>query len=275
LGCVCWPSAMKRLIRREVAPLKPYVDEIGTRQRATRRGVQSEMKQAYKKHKRREKRAKKQELAALHKLDLDALMKCAFDYLDETKSGSVLFRTIAYGKFGSALRENLSTEAMESLTEEPGGQVSTYRDKNRTQWLRLPYVSIQFIVDSYHDKWGLPIYQVSKEMWDAFFGGVRDKEFDAPADFKSFVVQMLHDAGVSADDVASSASQQQMPRRGGPPMQRAMQVSRAFPSWNRPILAEIYLCHACSDHEISRMETPGQGGGMPSHPALANGGPPR
>jgi hypothetical protein len=27
-------------------------------------------------------------------------------------------------------------------------------------------------------------------------------------------------------------------------------VSRAFPSWNRSILTEIYLCHACSDHEI-------------------------
>jgi hypothetical protein len=27
-------------------------------------------------------------------------------------------------------------------------------------------------------------------------------------------------------------------------------VSRVFPSWNRSILTEIYLCHACSDHEI-------------------------
>jgi predicted P-type ATPase len=27
-------------------------------------------------------------------------------------------------------------------------------------------------------------------------------------------------------------------------------VSRAFPSWNRSILTEIYRCHACSDHEI-------------------------
>jgi hypothetical protein len=27
-------------------------------------------------------------------------------------------------------------------------------------------------------------------------------------------------------------------------------VSRPFPSWNRPILTEIYLCHACSYHEI-------------------------
>jgi hypothetical protein len=35
-------------------------------------------------------------------------------------------------------------------------------------------------------------------------------------------------------------------------------VSRAFPSWKRSILAEIYLCHACSYHEIEDMETPGQ-----------------
>jgi hypothetical protein len=36
-------------------------------------------------------------------------------------------------------------------------------------------------------------------------------------------------------------------------------VSRAFPSWNRSILTEIYLCHACSYHEDRlRMETPGQ-----------------
>jgi hypothetical protein len=25
-------------------------------------------------------------------------------------------------------------------------------------------------------------------------------------------------------------------------------VSRAFPSWNRSMLTEIYLCHACSYH---------------------------
>jgi hypothetical protein len=35
------------------------------------------------------------------------------------------------------------------------------------------------------------------------------------------------------------------PRRGGPPL-----VSRAFPSCTRSILTEIYLCHACSCHEI-------------------------
>eukprot|EP01047_Picozoa_sp_COSAG01_P045867 COSAG01_NODE_4258_length_5201_cov_4.634065_6_plen_143_part_00 len=27
-------------------------------------------------------------------------------------------------------------------------------------------------------------------------------------------------------------------------------MSRAFPSWTRSILTEIYLCHACSYHEI-------------------------
>jgi hypothetical protein len=34
-------------------------------------------------------------------------------------------------------------------------------------------------------------------------------------------------------------------------------VSRPFPSWNRFILAEIYLGHACSGHEILRAETAG------------------
>jgi hypothetical protein len=29
-----------------------------------------------------------------------------------------------------------------------------------------------------------------------------------------------------------------------------LELSRAFPSWNRFILAEIYLCNACSYHEI-------------------------
>jgi hypothetical protein len=37
-----------------------------------------------------------------------------------------------------------------------------------------------------------------------------------------------------------------------------MVVSRPFPSWNRSILTEIYLCHACSRQEILRTETAGQ-----------------
>jgi hypothetical protein len=36
-------------------------------------------------------------------------------------------------------------------------------------------------------------------------------------------------------------------------------VSRPFPSWNRSILTDIYLCHACSCHEILRTATAGQG----------------
>jgi hypothetical protein len=35
-------------------------------------------------------------------------------------------------------------------------------------------------------------------------------------------------------------------------------VSRPFPSWNRSILTEISLCHACSCQEILRVETAGQ-----------------
>jgi hypothetical protein len=37
-------------------------------------------------------------------------------------------------------------------------------------------------------------------------------------------------------------------------------VSRPFPSWNRSISTEIYLCHACSCQEILRTETAGQRG---------------
>eukprot|EP01047_Picozoa_sp_COSAG01_P006291 COSAG01_NODE_227_length_21107_cov_85.615099_21_plen_93_part_00 len=32
-------------------------------------------------------------------------------------------------------------------------------------------------------------------------------------------------------------------------------VSRPFASWSRPILTEIYLCHACSCQEIMRATT--------------------
>jgi hypothetical protein len=38
-------------------------------------------------------------------------------------------------------------------------------------------------------------------------------------------------------------------------------VSRPFPSWNRSILTEIYLCHACSCQEMLRTETAGRRGG--------------
>jgi hypothetical protein len=35
-------------------------------------------------------------------------------------------------------------------------------------------------------------------------------------------------------------------------------VSRAFPSWNRSILTEIYLCHTCSYQEIEDEKRPGR-----------------
>jgi hypothetical protein len=47
-------------------------------------------------------------------------------------------------------------------------------------------------------------------------------------------------------------------------------VSRLFPSWNRSILTEIYLCHACSCQNILRTETAGQA--QPPHGAGAGAG---
>eukprot|EP01047_Picozoa_sp_COSAG01_P063179 COSAG01_NODE_8146_length_2904_cov_10.815686_2_plen_94_part_00 len=36
---------------------------------------------------------------------------------------------------------------------------------------------------------------------------------------------------------------------------RKFVASAPFPSWNRSMLTEIYLYHACSYHEILRMDT--------------------
>jgi hypothetical protein len=48
-------------------------------------------------------------------------------------------------------------------------------------------------------------------------------------------------------------------------------VSRPFPSWNRSILTEIYLCHACSCQEVLRTETAGQCGAAGRDPDLEEG----
>jgi hypothetical protein len=49
-------------------------------------------------------------------------------------------------------------------------------------------------------------------------------------------------------------------RRYTPRSTESLVVSRTLPSWNRSMLTEIYLCHACSScHEMLRTETPGQG----------------
>jgi hypothetical protein len=57
----------------------------------------------------------------------------------------------------------------------------------------------------------------------------------------------------------------------------AQPVSRAFSSWNRSILTEIYPCHACSDHEFedgnARAGTGPSATGSP--PRSCGGGPTR
>jgi hypothetical protein len=52
-------------------------------------------------------------------------------------------------------------------------------------------------------------------------------------------------------------------------LRESRDVSRAFPSWERSILTEIHLCHACSCQEILRMDTPGQATAR-SHPRAAS-----
>jgi hypothetical protein len=59
--------------------------------------------------------------------------------------------------------------------------------------------------------------------------------------------QLTRGAGVmGGDGVGTHAG---FESQGGAPARRR-RVSRAFPSWKRSLLTEIYLCHACSDHEI-------------------------
>jgi hypothetical protein len=50
----------------------------------------------------------------------------------------------------------------------------------------------------------------------------------------------------------------QRPRARPSPAGFRLAYAGRFHPW-RSILTEIYLCHACSCHEILRMETPGQG----------------
>jgi hypothetical protein len=61
------------------------------------------------------------------------------------------------------------------------------------------------------------------------------------------LVQDLEDEGVHAPSARPPPAAAAAAARGPPPPRGAGVSSRAFPSWNRSKLAEIYLCHACSD----------------------------
>lgn len=94
-------------------------------------------------------------------MEIEMLLKGAFDALDEGKTGSITFRSIAYGKMGPKLKERLSDEAMESLTEDPAGEVD-------------------------------------EEMWGAFFSGVMEREFKTAPEFKKFLVDCMQGQSVHA-----------------------------------------------------------------------------
>jgi hypothetical protein len=54
--------------------------------------------------------------------------------------------------------------------------------------------------------------------------------------------------GLARDEAAEQPSPS--PRSAASDADSGQLVSRAFPSWNRSILTEIYLCHPCSCSDI-------------------------
>jgi phage-related tail protein len=77
---------------------------------------------------------------------------------------------------------------------------------------------------------------------------VREAEERAAASMQQLAAQMR-------DAVAELSEALAHERR-----QNSELVSGPFPSWNRSILTEIYLCHVCSCQEILRVETARQAG---------------
>eukprot|EP01047_Picozoa_sp_COSAG01_P018671 COSAG01_NODE_1017_length_12107_cov_114.566372_2_plen_117_part_00 len=79
--------------------------------------------------------------------------------------------------------------------------------------------------------------------------------------------QSRHEGGGASPNAASSSAaaapairippaQLSLPARREPPSdviaqlaQKLRKVGRGFPSGQRPVLTEIYLCHFCSDHQ--------------------------
>jgi|EP01047_Picozoa_sp_COSAG01_P021296 hypothetical protein len=55
---------------------------------------------------------------------------------------------------------------------------------------------------------------------------------------------------------------------GGPCSCHQTAVSRAFPSWNRSVLTDIYLCHSCSYHEIEAGNARTGGPAVHLHPLV-------
>jgi hypothetical protein len=67
----------------------------------------------------------------------------------------------------------------------------------------------------------------------------------------------------TADGWYAPAAAAALPSGVGRLSQQPVMVSRAFSSWNRSILTEIYLCHACAYHEIEDGNARAGGGAVP------------
>eukprot|EP01052_Picozoa_sp_SAG31_P015564 SAG31_NODE_1004_length_10437_cov_2.754208_4_plen_242_part_00 len=138
--------ALKRLYKREDAPLLPFVRHVHRLERDGKRKAKAEIKEAYEQHRKQEAVARKKTVHELAKLDIAALLAHGYASLDEQNAGSTKFRAVAYGKMGPTIKNNVSTEAWDSLVEDPDAECS-------------------------------------QEMWDTFFGsdGVRREFRDDPS----------------------------------------------------------------------------------------------
>lgn len=150
------------------------------------------------------------------------LLKGAFDALDEGKTGSITFRSIAYGKMGPKLKERLSDEAMESLTEDPAGEVDKEMyaatagcararclHRSRCTIVGLCWVLVSngaWLTKDIQSLWSTCVCACASAClprWDAFFGGVMEQEFKTAPEFKNFLVDCLQ--GVCHSVIHSTA----------------------------------------------------------------------
>jgi hypothetical protein len=118
--------------------------------------------------------------------------------------------------------------------------------------------------EAYGESWDDDDWQEAE--WGGGEAAAAAADDDAAATTLYYVV-----AGRTAPDGTVEALTHEEVQRRGLSLDECTPVSRVFPSWNRCILTEIYLCHACSYHEIedenARTGRRGRAGG----PARAGG----
>eukprot|EP01051_Picozoa_sp_SAG22_P016149 SAG22_NODE_2227_length_2814_cov_1.717127_2_plen_177_part_00 len=169
--------------------------------------LQAEIKEAHEQHRKQEDVAAKKTVHELNKLDLAALLNHGYSTLDEQNpGGGGKFRAIAYGKMGPTIKGGWCGYGVMGWVVGVL-QLSFFGRRAQQRQCLLsthgPCVCVCVSVclclctaeNISKDAWDSlaedPDAEVSKEMWEAFFGpeGVR-KEFKNDGDFKTFICQV-------------------------------------------------------------------------------------